>query len=502
MPPPLRDRSSLCTWLLVLELFAGQTVLAQQPGLDPYRLPYMENPNVPPAREYSPPHQAVSFDSFPEVELPAEPRGGGLGGLALIFYGPTGGPGVGGFGGFGLPGFSPTGFGSYGGAFTGAAAGAGGAGAAAAAELGTVFRAPFRITASLQGGYDTNTLANRFAKQSSAFVNGQIAGSYDFANARLQLALRVGGGITYYFDRPQQPGPDYNAFLDLFMKYRFTERLSLDVSTKVVYQAEPDLAIDIGINQRVGSYSYNSDRLALTYLWDPRFSTVTTYQFRTLMYESKTVSTFQNRVENTIGNEFRFLLLPTTTVIGEYRLGFISYTDTDTDSLTHYLLLGIERKFSPRLDGSLRSGVEFREFEGSGVLSRGQSFSPYVESKVSYTLAENSSIAWVSRYGIQPPEVPTNPNRTSFRTGLDLTYALTGRITSYLTAFYVHDEYDPNGTRPGFSEDSFDVGLTLRYAISTYIAAQIGYNFIDISSGNPLRGYERNRFYLGLQVTF
>ena len=53
------------------------------------------------------------------------------------------------------------------------------------------------------------------------------------------------------------------------------------------------------------------------YLWSPRFATATSYTLGALHYDDDVIGTFENRWDNTFGNEFRFLLAPTTTLVAD-----------------------------------------------------------------------------------------------------------------------------------------------------------------------------------------
>jgi hypothetical protein len=83
---------------------------------------------------------------------------------------------------------------------------------------------------------------------------------------------------------------------------------------------------------------------------------------------------------------------------------------------------------------------------------------------------------------------------------------MTSRISSTLDLYYVHDDY-PAFTSgmivtPGFTEDTFDGGLSVRYAITPLIGLQAGYHYTDIRSDNQFREYSRNRVSAGISVTF
>ena len=125
---------------------------------------------------------------------------------------------------------------------------------------------------------------------------------------------------------------------------------------------------------------------------------------------------------------------------------------------------------------------------------------------MSYALGPHFSLAWNNRYSLEEPDVPGSQARTTFRTGLTGSYRLTPRIVASLSAFYQHDENDPSMIfifiQPGFAEDSLSSTLSLRYAINHTWAADLGWDFSDVESDIPLRGYYRNRFYGGVNFTF
>jgi len=72
--------------------------------------------------------------------------------------------------------------------------------------------------------------------------------------------------------------------------------------------------------------------------------------------------------------------------------------------------------------------------------------------------------------------------------------------------YYWHDDYADaqNGTVviPGFTEDSFDIDLSLGYAINQHLGAQIGYSHTEVSSGDAFRDYSRNRVWAGFNFAF
>lgn len=382
--------------------------------------------------------------------------------------------------------------------------------------LGLFSSIPFHITVSVRGGYDDNIFTSSIAKQGSAFVNGSLGLTYDFGSPRTQLSLQTGGGLTYYFDRPTQKDPDYNAYLGLSLKHLFSSRLILNVKAYAAYQIEPDFAVGTGFNRRSGSYFYTSDKFTISYLWTPRFSTATSYTFGALLYDNTSIAgvgNFENRIENTFGNEFRFLLWPTTTLVTEYRIQFVTYQNNNSEAVNQFILAGFDHSFSPRFSASFRGGFQIRSLDTVQIVLNPDlttqtvnvstdSTSPYFEATLNYAIGHQTSLSWTNRYGIEEPDIPGQPGRVTYRTGLEAKHSWTPRISSQLAVFYEHDDYSGNASSAAFVEDSIDVALSLRYAITRYLGVDVGYNYTDVLSDLALRGYSRNRFYGGVDFSF
>lgn len=374
------------------------------------------------------------------------------------------------------------------------------------AGLGRFQDLPFHVTVSVRGGYDDNVFTSRQNPQESAFTNASIGLSYEFGNARTQLTLATGGGLTYYFDIGSDDDVDLNAYVALNVTHRATPRLSFTANVYASYQVEPDFALGLGLNRRGAGYFITNDRFSLTYLWTPRFSTLTHYTFSALAYDDDDVAFYEDRFENTIGNEFRFLLWPTTTVLAEYRFQVISYDEIERDSTSHFALAGFDHSLNPRFNASFRGGAQFRHYEDFLGLGEADVTEPYFEGTFRYAMGKRTSIAWVNRYGIEEPDVAGSRSRITFRTGLQARHNITPRIAAGLGLYYQHDENEGSNagifSTPGFDEESFDLALTVRYAVTRYFAIDAGYNHTEVWSDIFLREYSRNRYFAGASLTF
>jgi Putative beta-barrel porin 2 len=376
---------------------------------------------------------------------------------------------------------------------------------------GNFWKFPFHVSFSLSTGYDDNVTTSSFQKQGSPFTNANVAISYEFGSPRTKMSLGVGIGGTYYWDKIQSQGTnnyDLNDFLKLSLTHKASPRLTFSTEDYVSYQTQPDFSIAQGVNRRTSNYFYTGDTATVTYLWTPRFSTANSYTLTVLHYDNYSTGFFQDRWENGFGNEFRFLVKPTTSLVAEYRFRLITYEYIDNrDSMNHYVLGGFDHTFNPRLNVSFRGGVQLVEYDNSGsVITNSNQTSPYFQGTLSYNVAKETAVSWTNSYSIEPSDTLANPSRESFRTGLTANHNITARITGTLGAYYENDNYQsanvPGPFSSAFTEDSLDLSLSLRFSVTRSLGIQAGYNYTQIWSDQAFRDYTRNRYWGGLNFAF
>src|ERR1044072_5348002 len=400
-------------------------------------------------------------------------------------------------------------------ATTGTQAGSGG--------VGVFSPTPIKIYLNTFAGYDTNVNTNVGPKQGSSYSGGNLVLDYTFGDPRLQVVLNAGAGAVYYIEHVSGQNYDVDLTCALAVYYKSSPRLLLGTTLLFDYLTEPNFDNPGGLNSRNGNYLYTTDNFFASYAWSNRFSTRTSYAFEAYKYDEPSIALFSDRVTNTLGNEFLFQMVPTTKLVAEYRYAIVSYSDEgdiiipaqfnalgvqivppvrlENDSTTHFLLGGIDHTFNPRLTTSLRGGVGIRSYD-----SGGDQTGPYFEGTVTYAAGRRTSLSWNTRYGLEEPEVSGAQSRTTFRTGVHAKFDLTSRISSTLDAYSLHDDYHsltgPVAPIPPFTDNSYDIGFALRYAVNPLVAIQAGYHFTDASSDLPGREYTRSRFFGGVTFTF
>jgi Putative beta-barrel porin 2 len=367
------------------------------------------------------------------------------------------------------------------------------------------------FTLGLRGGYDTNTGTS--ASQSGSFYTTESASvSYNFPGQQTQLDLLAGGALTDFVSGTSGGRNEVNSYLSLTVSHNYSTRLKLDASVYATYQAEPDFSSDAGTNNRQGNFFQTLDSLSAAYHWSSRLSTVTSYKFRAIEYDQSSVGTSTNRVENTFGQELRFNLAHKgTTLVGEYRFEAINYDMfAPRNSMTDFALAGVDEDFTSHLRLVARGGATFRTYNDDGSRT-----DPHFEGSLSYAGAHHSTLGLTASYGVEEPSSPQILSRTTFRTGLQVRYGLTARITLSGSGYYHHDQNEgltstgTGTTSPNFSQDSIDLSVDATYTINRHFSFNIGYEYSDVTSGSStaaqtagLGAYSRSRSFAGLTFTF
>src|SRR5207249_8890678 len=181
---------------------------------------------------------------------------------------------------------------------------------------------------------------------------------------------------------------------------------------------------NVGPENVISDHFYTSDIFSLTYHWSTRFSMITSYTLYQVQYAQASIGNSQDRVENTLGEQFQFSLTGRTKLVGEYRFETTNYDTAPTDSTTHFILAGVNHNLTEHLIVHVRAGESFRSLEDDGNSSL-----PYFESSLSY-IGSNHTLNWLTSFGFESPTAAGTTTTKTLRTGLNLTYDLTSRLSS------------------------------------------------------------------------
>jgi hypothetical protein len=375
------------------------------------------------------------------------------------------------------------------------------AAASEAAGVSWLPAVPIQITAALDGGYDDNLTLSP-SGQGSVFTRENVVLTYARRGERTQFFVVGVGRFNQYFDVSGQNETAGNVTLSL--THNFSSRLSFYASVYGTYQNEPSFTSNVGPQNVRTPFFDTVDLFALTYHWLLRFSTVTSYTFERVQYFSSSNGNSQNgvqntlaqnRIQNTFSEAFQFSLTRRTVLVGEYRYEVINYDTAPNNSTTHYLLAGVNHNLTEHLMVHVRGGESFRSLENEG-----ETASPYFEGTLGY-VSSNHSLNWMTTYGFESPTATGATTTKTWRTGLNLAYDLTSRLSS-TTGFYYHHDENQGGTGSTGTQDSLQVTLGLRYTINRRSALHIDYQHDSTSSLGSTPGYSRNRYSAGLSYTY
>jgi predicted porin len=358
---------------------------------------------------------------------------------------------------------------------------------------------PLDITAGVDIGYDDHVLSGNTSNssgQSSFFARENVVLSYDRPMERTELRLIAVGRFAQFFDVGTD---DKDGNITLLLTHNFSTRLSFRADIYAAYQTEPSFQSNVGPENVRAPHFDTNNIFSVTYHWLPRFAMITSYTLRRVQYEaSSSVATSQNRVDNTFGEQVQFSLSRRTNLSGEYRFQTIDYEAAPNDSITHYALVGVDHHLTEHLKFDARGGPSFRSLENDG-----NTVNPYFEGRIDYA-SSNHSLSWTTSYGYESPTATRALNRTTIRTGLNLTYDLTSRLHSTAGLYYHHDENEggSSGTTPVGTQDSLEFSLGLRYRINKRFSLHADYQHNMQSSIESNPGYSRNRYSAGLTYTY
>ena len=368
---------------------------------------------------------------------------------------------------------------------------------------GRVLPAHLHGSVSVGAGYDDN-IETSAVGHGSGTIRTDANLSYGTQIGRASVNITGGGGLTYYLQPVGGRDTDTNAFAQASVTYPVSLRLQLDGNVSARYQTEPDFSSDAGLDRRAGSFVDLSARIAARYRWSLRLSNVTSYDFRALSYDDPATAAFQERTENTLGQEWSFRLSLRSTLTAEYRLEIIDYTTAPRDSLTQFTLLGGSYRITSRLTATANGGASFRSYDDGPAR-----IDPHFEASLDYSLGPRGSLNWNGSYSIEESTFADSLTSTTYRTGLLFRYLVTWRITADIGVSYHHDENEGGSTDVpveisgnSTSEDALETSLSLHYVINRRFSVDAGYTHSEVMSDEAFRQYARNVYSIGLRMSF
>jgi hypothetical protein len=399
-------------------------------------------------------------------------------------------------------------------------------------------------SATLRGFYDDNyTTSPNGDKQGSAGYEVSPSIQLDVPLQQTEIGLKYTYGLYYYQERRNQGNDPYDQThqVDFWLDHAFTERVQATVKDTFAVGQEPTLLNTSG-GPNPNPYRVSGNNIANTAIipvtidWTRQFSTVTTYENSIYDYENDNGTAAQpslagqlNRLEQSIGNDFRWAVNPETIALLGYRFQWTLYTagepigqttsfipappffvtktyySEDNNNRSHFLYLGFEHNFLPNLNVSAQAGVQDSIYYNNPQTP--DFITPYVNATASYTYAPASyvQVGFLHQQNASSVSTPGNGNITQGQQSSVLSASVNHQITAKLSGSLVGSIQDSRYYQGAYNNNSdliYAFGANLTYAFNQHFSTELGYNFDDLQSNVPGSAYSRNRVYLGVTATY
>ena len=380
---------------------------------------------------------------------------------------------------------------------------------------------PLKWVVGVNATYDDNVTPTALGVGSndSAFsVNPYVGVSFVNMTPQSTLDVYARLGVIYYLDQIAAAGTDDlypQARVGLNWTHRFSERLRFSSRNFVAYELEPDYAYGFATSRQLDAYLYWQTDNSVGYRWTERLATYTGFNVTGLDYDSAVTNS--DRLIWGVYQQFRYQLTPQTVGTFDYRYNQSDADGLAADSESHYLLLGLEHRFSPNTIVVAKAGAQIRK---SDAVNGSDSTNPYAEVALRSRINDVFSVRSFVRYGSEPYDtvrqlVPAGDlfdfdDRRTLRLGVSGEYALSPMLSLFGGVDYIAASFDDGrnvtgvvpATASGIDEDLLNayVGVSVKFNEGLY--GTLSYNYTDSSSDFVGYSYDRNRVNLGIRAEF
>ena len=393
------------------------------------------------------------------------------------------------------------------------------------------------VAAKLRGFYDSNyntgvenaTPGGRPGKAESWGIDVRPSVGFNMVQDTTVVNLKVAYGLRWYEDRTENE-IDQSVLADLFLGHDLNETARLEVKDQFVYSSEPDVLQSGAVSSFYRTDGTNLRNYAgVNFLKD--FSEVwgmgLGYSGTVYDYEQEgdgSRSALLDRWEHKFSVDARRHFQPTTTGLIGYEFGLTDMTSGDRlanpasvglppalvptadwrNNYSHYGYVGVDHTLTAKLAAEARVGVQYTDYNNANDDQVG----PYAEVALSYWYRQDSRVMAGVLTGIFPTDVAMAPGSAGVTLGTQATmayvavsHAITSSLTGYVRGSWQGSTYEGGGY-DGQTDNYFSADVNLTYDLTKNVALEAGYQFDDLSSDIPQRGYDRHRGYAGVKATY
>ncbi|MFM2294144.1 MAG: hypothetical protein RLZZ350_557 [Verrucomicrobiota bacterium] len=376
---------------------------------------------------------------------------------------------------------------------------------------------PWSVSATLRGFYDDNTtLASRAAARRSSFgfeVNPTFTVGH--STDQTTLGARYSYSFRDYLNRPGSTDYDQTHEFNAWLMHAFSQRFSVDAVDTFTISREPTVQDpSLGVARSNGDSVRNQAEVSLHTQATRLLEVVLGYRNTYVDYRDPGYSVLLDRVEHNINLELKWQAMPETYALFGYEYGMVNFLNSvgkARDSHTHRVYAGVEHKFVSNLTGSVKAGADFfaldnaarySSFSGSTNVTS-STVSPFIEASMRYVYLAGSFV----EVGFKHERNQTDVNAVDEESSSvysTISHRITPKLTGTLTGRYNHGEFftGSSSSTTKNNEDTVLLGIDFKYQFTRNFSSQVGYNYDGICSDIDGRGYDRNRIFWGVTVSY
>jgi Putative beta-barrel porin 2 len=397
---------------------------------------------------------------------------------------------------------------------------------------------PWSVNGTLNGFYDDNynTAPDGPFRRGSFGYEIRPAVAFNMPLQQTSISASYIFDDKWYADRPVNKS-DFSHDFELLLVHNFSQRYTLDVSESFVIGQEPALLDPVNSLplRSNGDNIRNDGAINLHATITPLLGLVLGYDNTFYHYQQSGPASYSaelDRMEQLVIFDTRWQIFSQTTGVVGYRYGHISYDSTENlnpfavtsgpfylnpntrNANSDSIYIGADHTFRRDLSGTLRVGAQYVDYYNDPSIQN--SWSPYVDLSLTYTYMSGGTLT----FGFHDAHNQTDqtgalvPGGVGFVTTGSLTQdqesqvvygtviqKITPKLIGTLTGQFQNSTYN-GGVLNNEVDRFYLLGLNLTYQFTHYISGQIGYNYDYLQSDIPLRGYNRNRVYVGATASY
>jgi hypothetical protein len=363
---------------------------------------------------------------------------------------------------------------------------------------------PFTVTAMIRGEYDDNINTSNSNKQSSWKIVGEPSIIFNRKDDNTSYAARYTASVAYFFDRPGNNDVDLSHELYGRIQHQFSDRVGIDIRDRLRLTQEPQILDAPGsvFTRTNNDYIFNMFDGDLMIQWTPKFATITGYGNEVWDYDDKLISRDEDRMVHKGKHEFRFLVLPTTTLVVGGLLSYHDYWNVRRDFANYTGMAGVDHDLTRQATIGFRAGYTHTDFIYGGSYD-----SPYGQVLFNWQTGANSSINASYSHSMATTSLNSYYAREADTFTLGGRYQWTPKFSTRAQGMATFGEHKADfkigaPTITKIRENVYGLDLGLNYEVNKNVELEAGYTYTTVDSNIKFNEYDRNRIYFGVRGTY